>query len=70
MAAGWTRDGAVQDQIDVTIRDAVEAARARIGQQGTSATRCEDCGELIPEARRIAVPGVRRCIECQAAREP
>jgi hypothetical protein len=25
----------------------------------------EICGEPIPEARRIAVPGVRLCVECQ-----
>ena len=28
MAGGWTRDGAVQDQIDDTVADAVLAARA------------------------------------------
>jgi hypothetical protein len=28
MAGGWTRDGAVQDQIDDTVKDAVSAARA------------------------------------------
>ena len=27
MAGGWTRDGAVQDQIDDTVKDAVLAAR-------------------------------------------
>ena len=30
MAGGWTRDGAVQDQIDDTVRDAVIGARARL----------------------------------------
>lgn len=30
-----------------------------------SRTHCETCGELIPEARRVAVPGVRLCVECQ-----
>jgi ribosomal protein S25 len=28
MAGGWTRDGAVQDQIDDTVKDAVLRARA------------------------------------------
>lgn len=27
---------------------------------------CEDCDEEIPEERRRAVPGCRRCLECQA----
>lgn len=26
---------------------------------------CIDCGEPIPEARRLAVPGCTRCVECQ-----
>lgn len=26
---------------------------------------CEDCGEPIPEARRLAVPGCSRCTSCQ-----
>ena len=30
MAGGWTRDGAVQDQIDDTIKDAVLGARANM----------------------------------------
>ena len=34
---------------------------------GESATECEDCGVDIPEARRLAVPGVFRCIVCQEA---
>ena len=64
MATGWARDGAVQDQIDASIEDAVEQARSRL-PKGESLTHCEECGESIPEARRLAVPGVRRCIECQ-----
>ena len=32
MAGGWSRDGAVQDQIDDTVSDAVAAARARLPQ--------------------------------------
>jgi phage/conjugal plasmid C-4 type zinc finger TraR family protein len=26
---------------------------------------CLDCEEVIPEKRRAAVPGCRRCIDCQ-----
>jgi len=64
MATGWARDGAVQDQIDASVEEAVELARSRM-PRGESLTHCEECGESIPEARRLAVPGVRRCIECQ-----
>ena len=68
MAGGWTRDGAVQDQIDDTVSDAVNAARARM-PKGESAEYCDECGEPIPEKRRAAIPGVRTCVACQSARD-
>ena len=68
MAGGWTRDGAVQDQIDDSVNDAVAAARARM-PRGESAKWCDVCGEDIPEARRVAVPGVRTCVACQSGRD-
>jgi phage/conjugal plasmid C-4 type zinc finger TraR family protein len=68
MAGGWTRDGAVQDQIDDTVKDAVSAARSRL-PKGESATHCDECGEPIPEGRRKAVPGVRTCVACQSGRD-
>lgn len=64
MAGGWSRDGAVQDQIDASVESMVERARSRI-TDGESLTHCEDCEEPIPERRRQAVPGVRRCVQCQ-----
>lgn len=66
MAGGWYKDGAVQDQIDASVDDAVKAARERLAQ-GESLTHCEDCERPIPEGRRLAVPGVRRCVACQQA---
>ena len=68
MAGGWTRDGAVQDQIDDTIKDAVLRARAQLAA-GDSASECDDCGEAIPKKRRDAIPGVRTCVACQAERD-
>ena len=68
MAGGWTRDGAVQDQIDDTVKDAVEAARARLAR-GPSAEFCDDCGEPIPQRRREALAGVRTCVACQSERD-
>ena len=68
MANGWARDGAVQDQIDDTVSDAVLAARARM-PAGESAAECVSCGEPIPERRRLALPGVRTCVPCQAERD-
>lgn len=64
MAGGFAKDGAVQDQIDATVEDAVKHARDQL-PSGESRKRCEECNVAIPEARRIAVPGVRFCIACQ-----
>ena len=64
MAVGWAREGAVQEQIDATIEDAVELARSRL-PQGGSLTHCEECEQEIPLARQKAIPGVRLCISCQ-----
>ena len=68
MAGGWTRDGAVQDQIDDSIADAVMSARASM-PAGESETHCVECGEAIPERRRVAVTGVRTCVACQSIRD-
>ena len=65
MAGGFAKDGAVQEQIDATIEDAVKRARDQL-PQGNSLTNCEECETIIPDARREAVPGVRLCITCQA----
>ena len=69
MAGGWARDGAVQDQIDDTVRDAVLRARVQLAASAKSATECGDCGEPIPKRRRDALPGVRTCVPCQSARD-
>ena len=68
MAGGWTRDGAVQDQIDDTVADAVLAARASM-PSGASEPYCAICGDDIPEGRRRAIPGVRTCVTCQGSRD-
>jgi len=68
MAGGWTRDGAVQDQIDANLKDAVKLARSRL-PHGESLTHCEECESVIPTARRKAIPGVRLCVRCQSKLE-
>ena len=65
MAVGWTRDGAVQEQIDVSLEDAVKKARSNLNH-GESSMLCKACGAAIPGARREAVPGVQFCVTCQA----
>lgn len=64
MAGGWSKDGAVQDQIDASVEDAIKRARSRL-PKGKSLSHCEECGVEIAEARRSAIPGVRLCVACQ-----
>ena len=65
MASGWARDGAVQEQIDASVEDAVKLARSRL-PDCKGLTHCEECEINIPNARRKAIPGVRLCVNCQA----
>ena len=68
MATGWAGDNAVQEQIDATVKDGIQRARAQL-PRGKSRTRCEDCEGTIPLARRKALPGVKLCVPCQEARD-
>ena len=64
MAGGFAKDGAVQDQIDATVEDAINRARDKL-PKGPSLENCEECENEIPPARRYAIPGVRLCVSCQ-----
>ena len=68
MAGGWSRDGAVQDQIDASVEDAIARARGRL-PQGESLSRCEECDGEISESRRGAVPVVLLCVACQSEQD-
>lgn len=69
MAGGWAKEGAVQQQIDDSVEDAVAAARSRLPDGAEGPEQCEECGDAIPEARRRAIPGVRLCVACQEAHD-
>ncbi len=64
MASGWAKEGAVQEQIDDTVEDALRRIRERL-PEGESLVHCAECGTEIPEARRQALKGVRLCVTCQ-----
>lgn len=68
MASGWAKDGAVQEQIDASVEDAIKVARDQL-TGGESLTHCEECEEAITPARRKAIRGVCYCISCQTALE-
>ncbi len=54
---------AAQDYIDKFTQAGVD--RCRINHNAVSATHCCDCGDDIPELRRLKVPGCQRCADCQ-----
>ena len=64
MAGGFAKDGAVQDQIDASVEDAVNRVRSQL-PSGPGRRECEECGADIPAARRKVMPGVRLCVACQ-----
>lgn len=64
MAGGWAADGAVQEQIDSNVEDAVARARSRL-PKGDSLSHCAGCDAPIAQARRLAIKGVRYCLACQ-----
>lgn len=49
------------------IENAIRNITAKPGRE--SAMHCEDCGEDIPEERRVAVKGCTRCAGCQSIAE-
>lgn len=66
MATGWAGEGAVNEQIEATVKDGIARARSRLAA-GPGLSHCEECGAEIPQGRRDAVPGVRLCLACQQA---
>ena len=65
MAGGWARDGAVNEQIEASIQDELARLR-RPPLAGESRTHCAECDEPIAEERRLALPGVKLCVDCAA----
>lgn len=60
----------VQEQVDRFQMDALAVRLKGIGHiRHIGPIACIDCNEDIPEKRRQAMPGCRRCIECQALHE-
>lgn len=54
----------IADLADEAIEESLNRSIAKIPRYiGISATEC-DCGEEIPEGRRLAIPGVQLCVGC------
>lgn len=59
------------EQADRVVQVAREAAvsQAQRAVAGVGQADCEDCGEPIPPARRVAFPAAVRCFWCQSSHE-
>ena len=55
-------------EIEELQRNAALSAH-RLNRNAVSAEHCEECGDPIPELRRVAVPGCQACAECQSVIE-
>jgi phage/conjugal plasmid C-4 type zinc finger TraR family protein len=53
----------------ILAENALHAVRQSIELRDESADECEECGNEIPLARRLALRGVFRCIACQEEHE-
>lgn len=61
------------DEIDVSQAESDFLLYLRLSQraqyQGQSAIMCVECGDNIPLARRITLPGVQHCVGCVERQE-
>ena len=55
--------------LEERMRDYWLARHQEQAADAPSAQECEECGEIIPEARRLAVPRCRQCIEFRREEE-
>ncbi|OQY20093.1 MAG: hypothetical protein B6I36_02290 [Desulfobacteraceae bacterium 4572_35.1] len=66
MADDGDRAQRINEQLQA---DALATHRRKQLTAGDSRLECIDCEEPIPQARRIASPGCKRCIDCQTLHE-
>ncbi|MBG0621142.1 TraR/DksA family transcriptional regulator [Enterobacter roggenkampii] len=59
------------DQANELVEHRLQLAiqKHRIDKNEVSAKHCSECGEDIPEARRVAMPGCQTCASCQEVLE-
>ena len=63
------------DKVDIATEyqqqflDAQIARQRKPVQVHESAEFCVECGQMIPDARRHAVPGVDTCVHCRTIQE-
>lgn len=68
MSGYGVKDGGIGAQ-QAHVDDSLALYRAKQEQQNNSTGQCGDCGDTIPAARLQAIPGAKRCAECQEYHE-
>lgn len=58
-------DDADRAQAQMEMEEGWRLAARRRGDPAEGPAECIDCGDPIPERRRKAVPGCKRCVSCQ-----
>lgn len=64
--SGYLGGDSVTEHSLVIAENALHAVRQYMYHSTISATECSDCGDIIPEARRKAMPGAYQCIACRS----
>jgi len=67
MDAADIADRVIQENMEQTLQAHAKRAAAGIGDG--LVPHCEECGHLIPEQRRAAIPNCRLCVHCQSLAE-
>lgn len=68
MSTAWAGGtDAIMERMEQMTALYVEEARKAL-YTGESATHCEECGEVIPETRRLAI-ACKYCLACQTVLE-
>lgn len=59
----------IEAELKVEMGVAARVAQVQGALTGQGSDECEDCGQPIEPARRMAAPFAVRCVHCQAAAE-
>ena len=62
--SGYGKPDDEQERATIRVEEQVGLIRSLL-PSGAGSPTCIDCGELIPDGRRKALPGVVRCVDCQ-----
>ncbi len=61
------------DDIDIATQRSDDERHRLIANRpryvGTAAHDCTECGNPIPELRRVALPGIQTCVDCAQRQE-